>query len=317
MGAGAAAGDAGNFVFGGGLALLDNGAARVELLGRLGITGGQRVRLDGSGGVTGSGSVQRFSFLAELALAARRGRLEPWISGGLATTGTEGKFDYFCNSSESPACIASSLQSGTDTFEGSWSGGATVAGGVRYAFTDSLLVEAELRYSKRGESRFEDVPISVTVGGLSGTLSALWRFELATLPRRPTPGPAPIGVAARCASGQPPVFVLHPLRRFRCFPDPVRGGFFCGEPAQEAEFSDPGGCARACRSGSDACPSGGASGAACDRCVAACAQGRSVACSPGNRGSPEGEGCRLEAGAWGATDSVVVPASCPVVAPER
>ena len=200
MGVGAAAGNAGNFVFGGGLALLDDGAARVELLGRVGITGGQRVRLDGSGGVTGSGSVQRYSFLAELALAARRGRLEPWISGGLATTGTDGKFDYFCNSSESPACIASYLQSGRDTFEGSWSGGATVAGGVRYAFTDSLLVEAELRYSKRGESRFEDVPISVTVGGLSGTLSALWRFELATLPSRPTPGPAPIVVAPPAAA---------------------------------------------------------------------------------------------------------------------
>jgi hypothetical protein len=335
---------------GAGLALRDDGHVRLDLMGRLAFASSREVKVMGMYGEIGRGDVQGIFLAAELTLARRVGPLEPWIGAGLATGNASGSFEYVCDGSAVPACEG--LPWGTQYLDasGSWVTGPTAAAGLRLALSHQLLLETELRYQYEGTSRIEELSTGARLGGVSGLISILWRVG-GELPRPPastasvetaqsvmpppdevdvpsapvsTPPPAderapalaaPPAEPGSCATGQPPRFRLHPQRRFRCFPDPVRGGFFCGEPAQEAEFSDLGACERACRPLGDACPSGGASGAACLRCVAACAQGRTVECAPGNRGSLVDEGCRLEAGAWGAPDSRVVPASCPTAAP--
>jgi hypothetical protein len=244
----------------------------------------------------------------------------------------------------------------SDTLSGDWVAGPTCAAGIRLILTEHLLLEAEARYQKRGRSRFEELPVTGPVGGGTGLVSILWRggvpapgrqpserspeSEAVLAPPReeappsaPPPAPSPAeevapppvlppavpperGAVRGCPSGKTPVFRVHGQHRFRCFPDPVRGGFHCEESIRENEFSDPRDCERACRSGGDACPAGGALGAACERCVAACARARSVPCAPEGEGTPGGDGCRLKAGAWGAPESRVVPASCPAPDPD-
>lgn len=331
---------------GAGVALRDDGRIRLDLMGRVAFASSQEVKVKGLYGDMGRGDVQGLFLAAELALARRVGPLEPWIGAGLATGNASGSFEYACDGSAFPACEG--LPQGTQYLdaEGSWVTGPTAAAGLRLALSRQLLLEAEVRYQYEGTSRIEELSTGVHLGGVSGFISFLWRVggertappvsaasvETARPVRPPpaeppvsapppadvrapalAPAPAPPG---RCASGLAPRFRLHAQRRFRCFPDPVRGGYFCGEPVPVGEFSDRGACEGACRSFKEACPPGGAPGAACQRCVAACAQGRLVECVPGNRGSPVDEGCRLEAGAWGAPDSRVVPVSCPAAAPE-
>jgi opacity protein-like surface antigen len=339
---------------GGGLALWEDGRTRIDLLGLAGFASSEEVKVAGMYGNAGKGDVQSVSVMAEVAIARRAGRLEPWVSAGLGTASVDGKFDVTCDATL-PACGSIVGQEMRDLHEsGTWVGGPTFAAGLRVALFRQLLVGAEVRYQYEGTSRVEELSTSAHVGGVSGLASIIWRvggpiFRLpgapavaaspVVPPRRaepsPPPAPPPQGAPTPeaaptprseaapslapamegCPSGQPPVFQVYPQRRFRCFPDPVRGGFFCEASALEAELSERLDCERGCRSGGDACPAGGASGAACGRCVAGCPQGRPVACTAGNAGSPEGEGCRLAAGAWGAPDSRVVPATCAAPTP--
>jgi hypothetical protein len=250
----------------------------------------------------------------------------------------DGTIDYRCDGTDIPACTAYGMGGGTLDVTGTSATAATVAGGLRVALSSQFLLGAEVRYQGERRSRIDEFATSAHLGGASGLVTFIWRpitaeaaaAETATRttfvapaaapkPQAPAiaaspsspPGPAepPLLVPPPAASCVPR-FALHDARRYRCFPDPVRGGTFCEAGRVEAELVEQAACERACRLGAEGCPVTGAFAAPCARCVETCAVARWVACTPANRGAPEGSGCRIEAGAWGTTAPVTVPARC-------
>jgi hypothetical protein len=304
------------FTVTGGYALWDDGTTRVESAARAGLSVTKRVVLDGSMGVQGAADADRLILGAELVLSTRFGRFEPWIGGGVATVASDGDFHYFCQTTDAPACRDAYLQAGRRDFTGSWVTGPTVASGLRYVVARGLLLEGQVRYETGGESRFDEVGGSQRVGGWAGALSAIWRFD---------PGAAgavaPVGEripsAWACEPEGPRTFTAHERVRYRCYPDPVRGGSFCEPQGTEGRFVEQAACEAACRRGEEGCPAGGPAGAACGRCVASCAQAVAVPCTAANRGAPEGADCRLEAGSYGLLEERVVPATCPASGARR
>lgn len=119
------------------------------------------------------------------------------------------------------------------------------------------------------------------------------------------------GRCEACSSGGEPSFAAHTARRFRCYPDPVRGGSRCEVGAVLGAFAELAACERACHPEGASCAGSGPAGAACERCVQGCGEARAVPCVAGERAAPEGLGCRLEAGAWGNAEPLRVPATCP------
>ncbi|HSN14790.1 MAG TPA: hypothetical protein VLT61_09175 [Anaeromyxobacteraceae bacterium] len=323
-------GDTPFFTLTGSHAFWDDGATRAELAARVGLSVTKSVVLDGSMGIQGAADADRLILGAELVLSRRIGRFEPWISVGVATVASDGDFLYFCNTTDAPACRDSYLQPGRRDYTGTWVTGPTGAGGLRYVVARGLLLEGQLRHEKEGRSRFDEVGGSQRVGGWAGVLSAVWRFSPGGVaaagpssgavgpgPRRPAggealaPATAQTRPASACEPEAPRLFTVHERVRFRCFPDPIRGGSYCEPQGTDGSYVERSACEAACRGGEEACPAGVPGGEACQRCVASCAKGLAVACTAANRGAPEGADCRLEAGSYGLVQSRVVPATCP------
>jgi opacity protein-like surface antigen len=239
----------------GGYALVETGSTRLDLLGRVGFAESETIHVQGYLQEIGQGKVQAVSGGLELALALRFGRFEPWVGGGLAVSGVDGTIDYRCDGTDIPACSAYGMGGGTLDVTGTSATAATVAGGLRVALSNQFLLGAEVRYQGERRSRIDEFATSAHLGGASGLVTFIWRPitaeaaaaeaathttfvapaaapkpqapAIATSPS-PPPGPAepPLLVpppAAPCV----PLFALHDARRYRCFPDPVRGGTFC------------------------------------------------------------------------------------------
>jgi len=318
---------------GAGLALLDDGATRLDVQGHLAFSGGYDLAFQEVGVAGGTGHLQTFGVIAETTAARRLGRFEPWAGVGLSVMNAGGEFQYECYTSTAPGCAGLTAQSTADSFEGSWVAAPTATAGLRFALTADLLLEGSLRWISERRSAFEELPVSAKVGGLSGLLSIVWRAREKAVPAAqsvkptapaPPPGPPPVAAPepplatpaivgqadAACPAGQVPSFAVHEARRFRCYADPVRGGWFCEPGGVEGRFVERALCEDACRSGESACRAGPI-GAACARCVAGCAATRSLPCEAILEGRTS---CRLAAGAFGLREDRLVPTTC---APER
>lgn len=307
---------------GGGFGLLDTGRVRLDLLGRFDWKMG--VRPDGvaADGTRFAGTVGSMSWIAELALARRIGAGELWVSGGYSSAfGThayeESCFDLIVIPDD---CSHDGKRKVFDT--GPHVVGFTAATGARVTVDRVGVIGAEVRYQTQGESRFEG-GLAAPVGGFSFLLAYTLRFgepapgggdrRAVATGSTAAPGSTVSSAAPReCPPGAPRSFLVHPQLRFRCFPDPVSGDHRCGADAPEAEFVERTACEASCGMGTVACPTVGNRSAECRRCQQGCADVRRVACAPTQHGSPEGEGCRIEAGEWGLVESQVVPASCTV-----
>lgn len=243
-------------VVGAGFAPYERGGTRVELVGRLQFEGGETESLDASSGVAGSATVSWVSFIGEVALARHVGPLEPWVGAGVWTASPSGDFEYTCLSSEAPACASAPSWMQYEAYEGSSVTGATVSGGGRLAITDTLLLEAELRWRQEGRSVFRELGVVEELGGFSGTLGVIWRPG--SRPAEPplARGPAATGppTGAKVAPGaEPPE------------PPPERGPPAACVPRCDGRRCGDDGCGGTCGS----CPEGRACDAAgrCDRCA--------------------------------------------------
>lgn len=330
-----------------GLAVREDGVNRIGLFGRVGFGYARTIEFADPAVADGTAKLRAYSLHLDATFARRIERFEPFVGIGLATASAGGTFDYFCHASGGEACAGHYLQNAQGQFDGSWSSGPSVSGGARYAFTDQLLLEGEIRYQHEGRSRFTQLPVSTIVGGWSGLVSLVWRprgspFWALQAPRRATPPPMPPVVVAAPAPPAPPatppappaaapsppaaasavadacpvdalpVLLVRSARRYRCYPDPVRGGHYCDASSGAVDFVDVAHCEASCRGADVDCPAGaGAVGAACRRCVQGCAEPRAIPC-PGTAGwTKDGPVCVLPAGRFGLDAERAVPAACP------
>jgi hypothetical protein len=126
------------------------------------------------------------------------------------------------------------------------------------------------------------------------------------------PAPPPAGEPLTCLiSPEVPSFATHPQRTYLCRENPVAGGFFCTLRTVEERWIDRTACERGCRRGGSECPAvRSTTGAACARCEAECGELQWRPCNAASGATLDGSACRVEAGRWGVTEPVTVPAEC-------
>lgn len=307
-------------LLGAGWAPVETGTLRLDLFLRMGFSEAAKVHYEDPSGMAGDASLQAVSGYLDFAVTRRLGRFEPFAGGGFSVAGAGGTLVTWCRVELAPECAAGSPPPRTESkVDGTSIWGPVAFGGLRFAITEQILVEAEVRYQREGRSRLREAPISVAVGGTSGLVSVTWRFGTGTpFPKWPTaqvPPPPPPSASeptppTSCSVNEVASIPLHLAQGFLCFPDPVRGGHYCEARGALGQFVELDACEAACRGESSSCPATGNAGAACSRCVKDCARTTFLAC-PAEAGWVDGRPvCLLPAGRYGLQTERAVPATC-------